>query len=178
MINPWKQGRDPRVPMYPPLGAWMSRRKLATAAWVPAHKLRVQLAGAHAYWYQFLPANIVLAAGETQLLRVTVSEDFWQIATLGTATSALAAASGSFRFQIYEDDTEYYHSKYGLNQLAGLCIASEPGLGVIPHFIAAGTAVNCRVQNLDGVNPNTVSICMFGYSTWWRGINERPEYGV
>lgn len=177
MINPWKQGRDPSVPMFPPLGAWMSRRKLASAAWVPPHYMRLQLAGAHPFWYQFLPGNLTLQAGETQLLRVTISEDFWQIATLGTASSALAAASGSFRLQIYEDDGEYYHSKYGVNQLNGVSGASEPGLNFFPHFIAAGTAVNCRVQNLDGSNPNTVSVVLWGYSNWWRGLNERPEYG-
>jgi hypothetical protein len=28
--------------------------------------------------------------------------------------------------------------------------------------------VNCRIQNLDGANPNTVSVSLFGYSAWWR----------
>ena len=38
----------------------------------------------------------------------------------------------------------------------------------IPHFIRAGSPINCRVQNLDGANPNTVNVCLFGYSSWWR----------
>jgi hypothetical protein len=173
MINPWKQGRVAGVAMYPPLGAWMSRRKLASAAWVPPQWIRLALAGAHGYFYQF--PRVTLLAGETQLLRVTVTEDFWQIATLGNGTSALAAVGGSFRLQIYEDELAYKHSKYGMNQKNAVSIASEPGLNMFPHFIAAGSPVNCRVQNLDGANPNTVDVCLFGYSGWWRGINERPE---
>lgn len=167
MLNPWTQGRDPRVKMYPPLGAWMSRRKLASAGWVPPHWMRLQLAGAHGYFYQFLPRP-TLAAAETQLLRLTVTEDFWLLCVLGLGTSALANNGGSFRLQIYEDDGEFYYSKYGINQNNGVSKANEPGLLMYPHFIAAGTAVNCRVQNLDGANPNTVDVCLFGYSTWWR----------
>jgi hypothetical protein len=173
MINPWKQGRVANVPMYPPLGAWMSRRKLASAAWVPPQWIRLALAGAHGYFYQF--PRVTLLAGETQLLRVTVQEDFWQIATLAASTSALAASAGTFRFQVYEDELAYKHSKYGINEENGTSDATEPALNMFPHFIAAGSPINARVQNLDGANPNTVDICLFGYSGWWRGINQRPE---
>lgn len=173
MINPWKQGRVHDVAMYPPLGAWMSRRKLASAAWVPSQSIRLQLAGAHGYFYQFPCVN--LAAGETQLLRVTITEDFWLFATLGNGTSNLGAAGGTFRLQLYSDENAYKHSKYGINQKNACSLATEPGLNMFPHFIRGGSPMNCRIQNLDGTNPNKVDVCLFGYSGWWRGINERPE---
>jgi hypothetical protein len=173
MINPWTQGRATGVPMYPPLGAWMSRRKLASAAWVPSQWIRLQLAGAHGYFYQF--PRVTLAAGETQLLRVTITEDFWMVATLGASSSALAGSTGTFRLQIYEDESAYKHSKYGINEENATSDATEPALNMFPHFIKNGSPVNCRVQNLDGANPNTVDVCLFGYSGWWRDINQRPE---
>jgi hypothetical protein len=173
VINPWTQGRVPNVPMYPPLGAWMSRRKFASAAWVPSHSIRLQLAGAHGYFYQFPRAT--LAAGETQLLRVTITEDFWLVATLGASSSDLPGSAGKFRLQVYEDESAYKHSKYGINQTNVTSNASEPGLNMFPHFIKSGSPVNCRVQNLDGSNSNKVDICLFGYSGWWRDINQRPE---
>jgi hypothetical protein len=166
MINPWIQGRVPGQPVYPPLGLWQNRRKLASAAWVPQQWVRLQLAGAHAFWYQF-PETAILAA-HTSLLRITVAEDFWMAAVLGKATSASLGGSGSFRMMIYEDQSAYKHSKYAVNQPNLAPIAQEPGLLKVPHFIAAGTPVNCRVQNLDGAAINTIDICLFGYSAWWR----------
>ena len=172
MINPWTQGRVPGVRMNPTLGAWQNRRKLASAAWVPPQWVRLSLKGAHLYWYQF--PELVLLAGETQLTRVTVSEDFWMVSIMSHETVTIAG-TGSIRAQIYEDQQTYKYSKYAANKGNFAANAQEPGLQRIPHFIAAGSPVNCRVQNLDGSNPNTVDICLFGYSGWWRGINERPE---
>jgi hypothetical protein len=166
MINPWTQGRVPGVPVYPPLGAWQNRRKLASAGWVPPQWARLAIAGAHAFWYQF--PELALSAAQTQLTRVTVAEDFWLMAVLGKSTSAMGGGSGTFRCQIYEDVGAYKHSKYGVNQPNIAPIAQEPGLLRFFHFIAAGSPINCRVQNLDGANPNTVDLCMFGYSGWWR----------
>ena len=67
MINPWKQGRIPGVPIHPPLGAWQSRRTLASAAFVPPQWVRESLKGAHPFWYQF--PQLTLAAAETDLHR-------------------------------------------------------------------------------------------------------------
>jgi hypothetical protein len=165
MINPWTQGRVPGVRMNPILGAWQVKRGLASAAWTPPQWVRLSLAGAHLFWYAF--PQLILAASETQLTRVTVNEDFWAFIVMGNATSAIAG-TGSFRAQIYEDQQTYKYAKYGQNQNNFGGSALEPGIQKIPHFIAAGSPVNCRVQNLDGANPNTVSIAMFGYSAWWR----------
>jgi hypothetical protein len=176
MINPWTQGRVPGVRTNPALGAWQNRRKLASAAWVPPQWARLSLDGAHIYWYTFPGPNglpgIQLAAAETQLSRVTVQEDFWLIAVLGTGTSNLgvgvAGSPGSFRLQIYEEQGSYKQSKYGLDQHLGSGFGIEPGLQKMPHFIPRGSPVNVRVQNLDGANPNTVTLAMWGYSAWWR----------
>jgi len=152
--------------MYPPLGAWQNRRKLVSAAWVPPQWARLSLSGAHIFWYQF--PELVLTPGQTDLTRVTVAEDFWILAIMAHASDTLAGNNGSFRFQIYEDQNTYKYSKYGINQLNGAPIAQEPGLVKMPHFIPGGSPVNCKIQNLDGANPNTVDLCMFGVSAWWR----------
>lgn len=165
MINPWMQGRVPGVAMYPPLGAWQVHRKMASAAYVPPQWARLGLAGAHAFWYEF--PELVLPAGATDLTRVTVSEDFWIVSIMSRETVTIAN-TGSMRFLIYEDQIAYKHSKYGLNRNNGASLAREPGLLKMPHFIAAGSPVNCRIQNLSGNSANTVNLCMFGYSGWWR----------
>ena len=88
MINPWTQGRVHGVRMNPTLGAWQNRRKLASAAWVPPQWVRLSLAGAHMFWYSF--PQLVLAAGETQLTRVTISEDFWMLSIMSHETVTIA----------------------------------------------------------------------------------------
>lgn len=165
MINPWTQGRVPGMRMNPTLGAWQNRRKLWSAGYVPAQWIRLSLQGAHMFWYQF--PRLVLLAGQTDLTRVTVTEDFWLVAVLSHETSAISG-SGSIRFQIYEDQSTYKHSKYAVNRNSAAANAREPGLLKVPHFIAAGSPINCRIQNLDGAATNTVDLCMFGYSGWWR----------
>jgi len=165
MFNPWIQGRVPGVRPNPTLGAWLNRRKLATAAWAPPQWVRLSLHRAHLYWYVF--PELVLAAGETQLTRLTVSEDFWLFAVLSHESQALAP-TGSVRMQIYEDQQSYKYNKYGANKLNFAGNGLEPGMLKIPHFIAGGSPVNCRVQNLVGNASNTVDIALFGYSAWWR----------
>src|SRR5579872_448497 len=166
MINPWTQGHVPGAKVVPTLGAWQNRRKLVSSAWVPPQWVRLSLKDAHLFWYVFTP--LVLAAGQTKLTRVTIQEDFWLVAILASATSSLGAASGSFRVQLYEDQNTFKYSKYGVDQANFCASAKEPGLQKIPHFIANGSPVNCKVQNLDGASPNTVSLALFGYSGWWR----------
>jgi hypothetical protein len=165
MINPWTQGRVPGVPPHPTLGGWLVKRKLASAAWTLPQWVRLSLQGAHLYWYQF--PELTLTAGQTDLTRVTVSEDFWLVAIM-SHESLFIAGTGSMRAQIYEDQQTYKYSKYGSNKTNFAGNALEPGLNRIPHFIAAGSPVNCRVQNLSGVSTNIVDVCMFGYSGWWR----------
>jgi hypothetical protein len=165
MINPWTQGRVPGVRMNPTLGGWLVKRGLASAGWTLPQWVRLSLQGAHLYWYQF--PELVLAAGETQLTRITVSEDFWLVAIM-SHESVTIAGTGSMRAQIYEDQQTYKYSKYGSNKGNFAGNALEPGLNKIPHFIPAGSPVNCRVQNLSGTLSNTVDVCMFGYSGWWR----------
>jgi hypothetical protein len=165
MINPWTQGRVPGVAPNPPLGGWLVKRKMASAAWTLPQWVRESLKGAHLYWYEF--PELVLAAGETQLTRVTVGEDFWLVAIM-SHESVTIANTGSIRAQIYEDQQTYKYSKYGSNKSNFAGNAQEPGLNCIPHFIAAGSPVNCRVQNLSGTLSNTVDVCMWGYSGWWR----------
>lgn len=165
MINPWTQGRVPGVRTNPTLGAWQNRRKMISAGYVPPQWARLSIEGAHLFWYQF--PELVLAAAETQLTRVTVAEDFWLVAIM-SHESLIIAGTGSIRLQIYEDQQTYKYSKYGQNKTVGAANAQEPGLHRMPHFIAAGSPVNCRVQNLSGSEPNTVDICLFGYSGWWR----------
>lgn len=166
MTNPWTQGRVPGVRPNPTLGAWQNRRKLVSAGWVPPQWVRLSLKGGHLYWYAFAP--LILTAGQTDLTRVTIQEDFWAFCVMAHATSALGAGAGSFRAQIYEDTNSFKWSKYGLDQVNFAGNALEPGLQKVPHFIAAGSPVNCKIQNLDGANPNTVSVAIFGYSGWWR----------
>jgi hypothetical protein len=166
VINPWTSGRVPGVRMIPTLGAWQNRRKMASAGWTLPQWVRLSLKGGHIYWYAF-PA-LVLSAGQTQLARVTIQEDFWLCAVLADSTSALVSPAGTFRAQLYEDQNSYKYSKYGLDQVNFACLAIEPGLQKVPHFIANGSPVNLKVQNLDGQNPNTVSVALWGYSGWWR----------
>ncbi len=163
-MNPWTDGRVPSVPMYPTLGAWQNRRKLASAAWVPPQWARLQLWGGHIYWYQF--PELVLAGKDSDLTRITTNEDFWMVALLARASQVIVN-TGSFRLQIYEDETNYLFSKYGVNHLNGAPIAQEPGLMRIPHFFPGGLSVLCRVQNLSTL-VNTIDIAMFGYSRWFR----------
>lgn len=153
--------------MVPTLGAWQNRRKLWSSGYVPPQWVRLSLGKGHLFWYQF--PELVLTAGQTDLTRVTVTEDFWILAVMARASRVIdGAPTGSFRAQIYEDQQAYRYSKYAINQTNFYPIAQEPGLLRMPHFIAAGSPVNCRIQNLDGANPNTVDLCMFGYSGWWR----------
>ncbi len=160
--NPWTEGRVPGIEMYPTLGAWQNRRKLASAPFVPPQWLRLALWGAHAYWYEF--PSLALAASDTSLTRITTNEDFWIFAILGRASSALA---NSFRIQIFEDESDYLFSKTEVNQLNAAPIAREPGLLRIPHFLPANSPVLCSVLNLD-VLANTVNVALFGYSRWFR----------
>src|ERR1700679_834028 len=102
MINPWKQGRVPAVPIFPPLGAWQNRRNLASPAWTPQQWARLGIAGTHHFWYSF-PA-LVLGASQTQLTSVTVSEDFWLMSVLGNAS---IGGANTFRALIYEDISAY-----------------------------------------------------------------------
>lgn len=167
-IDPWVQGRVPGLPPFPPLGAWQSRRTLASAPFVPPQWVRESLTGAHPFWYQF--PELTLAASETKLTRISTSEDFWVLAILshGMPEGQVAVGpAGSFRVQIYEDIGAYKWMKYGVNQ--GNCApnAREPMLQRVLHFIAAGSPVNCRVQNLLAAQ-NVVNICLFGYSGLWR----------
>lgn len=167
MINPWTQGRVPGARIVPTLGPWQNRRKLATPAYVPEQWVRLSLEGAHLFWYEF--PELVLGAGQTDLTRVTVAEDFWLVAIMARASrQSEVSLGGTFRCQIYEDQNTYKYSKYAVNQLNFCPIAQEPGLLKVPHFIAAGSPVNCKVQNLDGTHANTIDLCMFGYSGWWR----------
>jgi len=166
VINPWIQGRVDGVKPFPPLGAWMSRRKIASAPFVPPQWARIALHGTHLFFYNF--PQFQLLAAQTLLGSITMTEDFWLLAIMKNSTSALAGSSGTFRALIYEDEASYKYSKYALNQPNLASNAKEPGLLQLPHFIAKGTTVNCRVQNLDGANPNNVDICLFGYSAWWR----------
>jgi hypothetical protein len=166
MINPWTQGRVPGVPMNPTLGAWQNRRKMASPAWTLPQWVRLSLTGAHLYWYQF--PELSLAAAKTDLTSVTVAEDFWLVAVMARASVASIGNQGSFRFQITEEQGAYKYSKYGQNQANFASIAQEPGLVRIPHFIAAGSPVVCKIQNLSGTLTNVVDLCLFGYSAWWR----------
>jgi hypothetical protein len=166
MINPWTQGRVPGVPMNPTLGAWLVKRKMASPAWSIPQWVRLSLQGAHLYWYQF--PELTLTSGQTDLTRVTVSEDFWVTAIMGRGSRDSINGQGSFRFQITEDLGAYKYSKYGQNQGNFAPTALEPGLIRFPHFIPAGSPVVCKIQNLDGSHTNIVDLCMFGYSTWWR----------
>jgi len=153
--------------MSPTLGAWQNRRKLVSAGWVPPQWVRLSLEGAHLYWYAFQP--LVLAAAQTDLTRVTIQEDFWVCAILAHASQGIdGSAGGSFRAQIYEDQNTYKWSKYGVDQNIFTAIGTEPGLLKMPHFIAAGSPVNCKIQNLSATLANTVSMALFGYSNWWR----------
>lgn len=165
MINPWTQGAVRGVREYPPLGAWLNRRKMASPPYVPPQWARLALAGTHAYWYAF--PSLVLAAAQTGLTRLTVTEDFWLLAVLKTSAGS-AMAGSDFRAQLYEDQTAYKYSKYGVNELNFGCSAQEPGVLHLPHHIEAGTPINCRVQNLDGAAVNTVDIVLYGVSNWWR----------
>ena len=165
MINPWTQGRVPGVRLNPTLGAWQNRRKMASPAWVPPQWARESLKNAHLYWYQF--PELTLAPSETQLTRVTVAEDFWLVVVMAHESLTLLP-TGSVRLQIYEDQQTYKYSKYGVNRLNFCSNAQEPGLHRMPHFIAGGSPVNCRIQNLSGSSTNIVDVCMFGYSAWWR----------
>lgn len=165
MINPWTQGRVPGAPPTPTtLGAWQNRRTLASAPFVPPEWVRRSLFGTKPYWYQF--PTLVLNAGETQLTRISVSEDFWVMALMGNA-SAVLNGGGSFRVQIYEDASAYKWGKYGVNSANLTPSAREPGLQHIPHFIEGGSPVNCRIQNLANA-VNTVNLALFGYSGTWR----------
>jgi len=167
MINPWTQGRVPGVRLVPTLGAWQNRRKMASPAWVPPQWARLSLTGAHLYWYEF--PELTLAPAQTDLTRVTVNEDFWIQAIMAKPSLTDSGGDGgSFRCLIYEDQNTYKYSKYGVNRNNFCPIAQEPGLLRMPHFIAAGSPVNVRVQNLDGTSPNIINLCMFGYSAWWR----------
>lgn len=167
MINPWTQGHVPGARMVPTLGAWQNRRKMVSSAYVPPQWVRLSLANAHLFWYQF--PELVLTKGQTDLTRVTTAEDFWLVAIMGYASRVLDGPNtGSFRVLIYEDQNTYKFMKYGMNQSNIAPLATEPGLLRMPHFIAAGSPVNCKIQNLDGANANTVDLCMFGYSGWWR----------
>ena len=163
MVNPWKQGRIPGVPIHPPLGAWQSRRSLASAAFVPPQWVRESLKGAKPFWYQF--PRLTLAAAQTDLTGVSTSEDFWLIAVLSQTT--IAIPGGSIRFLIYEDINGYKYAKYGINQANAAPNAKEPMLQRTPHFIAAGSPVNCRIQNLAD-EENVADLCMFGYTGLWR----------
>lgn len=165
MINPWTQGHVPGVRMVPTLGAWQNRRKLWSSGYVPPQWVRLSLANGHLFWYEF--PELVLTGGQTDLTRVTVTEDFWLCAILSHESVAIAG-TGSVRIQIYEDQQAFRYSKYGVNRNNFASSAQEPGLIRMPHFIAAGSPVNCRVQNLSGTLTNTVDIAMFGYSGWWR----------
>lgn len=160
--NPWTEGRVPGVEMYPTLGAWQNRRKLASAAWVPPQWVRMALWGAHLYWQAF--PSLTIAGSDTSLTRTTTNEDLWIFAILGKGSSALA---NSFRVQIFEDESDYLFSKYEINQLNMAPIAQEPGLLRLPHFLSANSPVLCSVLNLDTV-ANTVNIALFGYSRWFR----------
>jgi hypothetical protein len=152
---------------FPTLGAWQNRRTLASAAWVPPQWARLSLQGAHIYWYEF--PELTLLPGETQLTRVTVTEDFWLISVLSHESVTIAGvASGSVRLMIYEDQQTYKYSKYAVNRNNFCSNAQEPGLNKMPHYIAAGSPVNLRCQNLSGTLSNVVDIAMFGYSGWWR----------
>jgi hypothetical protein len=165
MINPWNQGHVPGARMVPTLGAWQNRRKLISSAYVPPQWARLSLAKGHIFWYEF--PELVLAASQTDLTRVTVTEDFWLCAIL-SHESVDIAGTGSVRIQVYEDQQTYKYSKYGVNRNNFACSAREPGLIRMPHYIAAGSPVNCRVQNLSGTTANTVDVALFGYSGWWR----------
>jgi hypothetical protein len=165
MINPWTQGHVPGVRLNPTLGAWQNRRKMASAAYVPPQWVRLSLQGAHLFFYEF--PELTLAASQTDLTRVTVTEDFWLFAVLSHETADISA-TGSARIQIYEDQQTYKYSKYGENRNNIAASAREPGLIRMPHFIAAGSPINCRVQNLSGTQQNIVDVAMFGYSGWWR----------
>ena len=168
MINPWTQGRVPGVRTVPTLGAWQNRRKLASAAYVPPQWARLSLKDGHLFWYVF--PTLTLSSAQTDLTRITVQEDFWLLAVLGDGTATFEEAppaSGSFRALIYEDQNSYKWAKYGVDQNNFVCSALEPGLQRIPHFIANGSPVNCKIQNLT-TQTNAVQIALFGYSTWWR----------
>lgn len=166
MINPWTQGRVPGAVMNPTLGAWQNRRKMASPAYTLPQWVRLSLAGAHMYWYQF--PELTLLAAQTDLTSVVVSEDFWLVSIMARASRDSIGNQGSFRFQITEEQGAYKYSKYGQNQANFAPTAQEPGLIRIPHFIAAGSPIVCKIQNLDGTHTNIVDLCMFGYSAWWR----------
>ena len=164
MINPWIQGRVPGVPVYPPLGAWQSRRNLASAPFVPPQWVRLSLSNSHPFWYQF--PRLTLDAGQSDLTQISTSEDFLVLAIMSNASQNIGPG-GSFRFQIYEDISAYKFNMVGVNQANAAPNAREPMLQRVLHFIRGGSPVNCRIQNLaDGTN--IVDLALFGYSGWWR----------
>lgn len=163
MVNPWTLGRVPGLPVHPPLGAWQSRRTLASAAFVPPQWVRASLKGAKAFWYQF--PQLTLDSAQSDLTGISTSEDFWLMIVMAQTSQAIAG--GSIRFLIYEDINGYKQAKYGINQANGAPSAKEPMLQRMVHFIEAGSPVNCRVQNLAAAT-NIVNLCMFGYTGLWR----------
>lgn len=164
MINPWIQGRVPGLPPFPPLGAWQSRRTLASAPFVPPQWARESITGAHVFWYQF--PELTLAASQTQLARISTSEDFWLLALLSHGSGDSPGNRGSFRFMLYEESS-YKPMQVAVNQNNAAPNAREPMLLRMPHFIAGGTMVGARIQNLTAAQ-NVVDLCLFGYSGAWR----------
>ena len=78
-----------------------------------------------------------------------------------------AIHGGSVRVLFYEDINGYKYAKYGMNQGNIAPNAKEPMLQKVLHFIAAGSPINCRVQNLSS-GVNVVDLCLFGYTGLWR----------
>lgn len=163
MINPWNQGRVPGLVLFPWMGAWQSKHPLANGPFVPPQWVRESLRKSHPYWYQF--PRLTLAAGETQLARISTGEDFFVLAIMSNASVTIPG--GSFRLRIYEDESAYTWNAIGVNQGNAAPNAKEPMLQRVLHKIQNGSPVNCAVQNLANA-VNIVDLCLFGYSGWWR----------
>src|SRR4029077_4531047 len=99
-MSVWKQGRIPGQTLRFALGAWLPHRKLMSPGYVPTNKARLGLRYKHPVGY---PGTIVLAAGATGRLLVTVAPNFRMMMILGLATADNATdGQGSAQVRIFD----------------------------------------------------------------------------
>ncbi|MGH9580404.1 MAG: hypothetical protein ACRD2R_05375 [Terriglobales bacterium] len=141
----WEQDRIPGERQRHALGLWLTRRKLATAAYMPGQRARRQLRGRAAFWEVF---NFNLAANQTLESRVALTTTFIWIATSASTTVGGTAANPGVRVQVVDVKGKKRMMVIGANDICFGGRSNAPMFHRQPYRFRIGNSILVRCQNL------------------------------
>ncbi len=161
-MSAWdKQRAAGTVPRHA-LGVWLTYRKLATAAYVPGERSRLNLR--HKTHFD-LAVNFSLAARLNAEDRIVTPNDFYLLTLVGSSVDSVTGLpiAAGFRVQLY-DSTKKQRLGDPLNFANYLGSAQRPHIFRAPYRFPKNTPILIRVQNADvSASTNNIQVVLGGF---------------